>query len=604
MASKSSSKSSSSISTKASNAVQSLFAGPTLSGVKPTANKSTIGGGTAYVSPTGVTTQVTPNKPNFTTVSGKSVYVAPTSTISTNKKGISTTTTETGKTVAVPKSYAVASYANAYPTQSSASFSPSTSFSSLSSSPASGGGTSAGPGVLSSGASSSYRYGGGNPTISASTLTGNNKFITDTNTLYDDSKIKNILSKTENYPEQKTVDGELRNYYQDGSYTKVGAAPKTDQQIVQDYLYNPESNIDLLGQAQRDSGVQESGAFLSGLRGDIARIQRERDLKIRALDQEPISLGAREGRSREIQAQYAYQLADLAIAEAAATQNYDRARELANDKYDALVNDQKFQLQQRVAQYQQNYDKFTPAQRRIIEGNLNAYGAGIKQLEDDKGILDSEKKKLLDALHSGIDVIPGISKQEQAKRIASATSVSELPYIEGGVTSPEKLQARIDKINTEFQNQPIVKQFNTINESVQTFNSLGNSPTDDIYRVYAFAKVADPNSAVREGEYKTVQDYSTALLQRTGIKVKRVFNNSGFLTAEARNMMQQTLNKRLEASRKNYDSLARQYENRISNTSSNEVTSQLTDYTQGFSNTGVTNSPIIKTKVGDIDPNW
>lgn len=133
------------------------------------------------------------------------------------------------------------------------------------------------------------------------------------------------------------------------------------------------------------------------------------------------------------------------------------------------------------------------------------------------------------------------------------------------IFNASQINATVNQIAGSFDNEPIVKQYNTIAEQVNFVKNAGTTPTDDIGRVYAFAKVMDPNSVVREGEYKTVQDYSTSLLQNFGLKAQRVFTNTGFLTDEARRFMETTLDNRLRASQQNYDNVYNQYQQRINN---------------------------------------
>lgn len=158
----------------------------------------------------------------------------------------------------------------------------------------------------------------------------------------------------------------------------------------------------------------------------------------------------------------------------------------------------------------------------------------------------------------------------------------------GAGLSTAQMNSTINQIAQAFDNEPIVKEYNTI---AQTFNALqnaGSTPTDDIQRIYAFAKVMDPNSAVREGEYKTVQDYATSLLQKYGLNSKRVFTNSGFLTDEARGFLSNTLQNRLASSQKAYDNVANEYQRRISDVQSGNFNS-ITNYSSAFPSS--TNTP-------------
>jgi len=146
---------------------------------------------------------------------------------------------------------------------------------------------------------------------------------------------------------------------------------------------------------------------------------------------------------------------------------------------------------------------------------------------------------------------------------------------------------KVQQISGQFDGEAIVKNYNTIAEQVAFLQSLGSLPTDDIARVYAFAKVMDPNSVVREGEYKTVQDYSTALLERMGLNANRVFNNSGFLTDEARTFISTTLDSRLATSARTYNNVASEYARRINKlTGGKDGQDYITDYTKGYGATG------------------
>lgn len=146
----------------------------------------------------------------------------------------------------------------------------------------------------------------------------------------------------------------------------------------------------------------------------------------------------------------------------------------------------------------------------------------------------------------------------------------------GGVLGLTNQQIdNVSPLVTQFQNSPIVQNYNTIGETLNAVRSAGSTPTDDIQRIYAFAKIMDPASAVREGEYKTIQDYSTALLQRYGLNTKRVFDNAGFLTQEARGFLLNTLENRFKASQSSYNNLYNETSRRINLIGSTDKGTQL-----------------------------
>jgi hypothetical protein len=163
------------------------------------------------------------------------------------------------------------------------------------------------------------------------------------------------------------------------------------------------------------------------------------------------------------------------------------------------------------------------------------------------------------------------------KSIAAASGAGAL----GGISNTTL--TKVQTIANQFDGEQIVKDYNQIIQSLDAVRNAGTSPTDDIQRVYAFAKIMDPNSVVREGEYKTVQDYSQALISKLGLKAKRVFDNAGFLTPEARSFMLTTLENRLASTEKAYNNLSDEYGRRI-----NKITGlvdgkeYITDYSKPF----------------------
>jgi len=152
--------------------------------------------------------------------------------------------------------------------------------------------------------------------------------------------------------------------------------------------------------------------------------------------------------------------------------------------------------------------------------------------------------------------------------------------------TPGQINTTVNQIAGQFDNEPIVRAYNTVSQQVNALKTLGNSPTDDQARIYSFAKVMDPNSAVREGEYKTVQQYSTALLQRYGLNTKRVFDNSGILTSEARAFIKSTLDNTYKSHKAQYDNVASEYQRQINDTMTGKPR-QITNYSGSFESPSV-----------------
>lgn len=166
---------------------------------------------------------------------------------------------------------------------------------------------------------------------------------------------------------------------------------------------------------------------------------------------------------------------------------------------------------------------------------------------------------------------------EDANRRRSIVNVNS----GGGGLTPGQVNTTVNQIAGAFDNEPIVREYNTVASTLSALKNAGTSPTDDIQRVYAFAKIADPSSAVKEGEYKTIQDYSTALFKRIGINVSRAFDERGFLTDSARNSMSSTLNNILKAKQTAYDNVSKEYQRQIDDAYAGKPR-QLTNYGQPY----------------------
>ena len=129
--------------------------------------------------------------------------------------------------------------------------------------------------------------------------------------------------------------------------------------------------------------------------------------------------------------------------------------------------------------------------------------------------------------------------------------------------TPAQINSTVNTIAGAYDAEPVVKEYNTIRRNLEIYNSLGDSATDDIQRVYTFAKVADPNSAVKEGEYDSIEKYAQAVAQRAGLKLNRFFSPTGILTPEARKAMGTTLQSSLRASETGKNQVQAEYQRQI-----------------------------------------
>lgn len=251
---------------------------------------------------------------------------------------------------------------------------------------------------------------------------------------------------------------------------------------------------------------------------------------------------------------------------------YDFASKSEQNKLDALKTQQQqeFTMQQNQLNYAQSL-----ATEALNSGQGTIAGK-IVALDPKSPTYSKDLASLAGQITNQSAALDIQLKQAQLAKTKAETqaAVSSLPG---------PVQTRVQGVAGQFDSEQAVKNYQTSAEAIDALNNAGTSPTDDISRIYAFAKVMDPNSVVREGEYKTVQDYSTALIQRIGLKVKRVFDNSGFLTDEARTFMKTTLDNRLASSKKAFDNIYDEYGRRIDKiTGKSDGKDYLTDYSRAF----------------------
>lgn len=174
---------------------------------------------------------------------------------------------------------------------------------------------------------------------------------------------------------------------------------------------------------------------------------------------------------------------------------------------------------------------------------------------------------------------------QQLEPVAGTVDVSKNKLL---ASLDKEQRARVDKIANNFDNEAVVKNFSVIQEGVQFANSLdpkSTSPSDDQALIYSFAKVMDPNSVVREGEYATVQKYAQSWLDTLGFNASRILSNKEFLTPEARANMKATMQQRYDASLNQYENVYKEYGRRINAITGQEGgESMVTDYRayQGF----------------------
>ena len=133
---------------------------------------------------------------------------------------------------------------------------------------------------------------------------------------------------------------------------------------------------------------------------------------------------------------------------------------------------------------------------------------------------------------------------------------------------PEDVRTAVTTKANQFDGEQMVKNFQVIQEGNNYMTSIDPknlTSSDNQSIIYAFAKVMDPNSVVRESEYETVQRYAQSLASTYGFNAQRILANEEFLTEEAVNNMVATVQDRYNTSAKSYENLRSEYARTINN---------------------------------------
>lgn len=300
--------------------------------------------------------------------------------------------------------------------------------------------------------------------------------------------------------------------------------------------------------------------------------------------------------------------ADLYIDKLVTQGEYDSAKSIADRKVNVQMEQDRLDLEKLKFDYAENKDLFTKSEQRQFElmadnrkRELDKTAADAKAFETTKiDLLKSANEQnapqsIKDAITRSTNVTEAINAagQYSGNALERQIKYAQLNKLQVEAKQalnslPSAIQTKVQGVAGQFDGEQAVKNYQAIAETVDAVKNAGVTPIDDIQRIYGVAKVFDPSSAVKEGEYDTVQEYATALLQRVGLKANRVFNNDGFLTPEARQFINDALDNRMASSEKAYKNIYDSYGERINKvTGRTDGKDYITDYSAAFKDKAV-----------------
>lgn len=139
---------------------------------------------------------------------------------------------------------------------------------------------------------------------------------------------------------------------------------------------------------------------------------------------------------------------------------------------------------------------------------------------------------------------------------------------------PKDLRGAVVQKAGSFDTEQGVKSFQILQNTLNKVSNIPDNttnPADDQALVYAFAKAMDPASAVKEGEYETVQQNAQSSLERFGVTAKRFYSNTPFLSEEARKNIKASIKKSYDAEESAYNQIRKEYTRNINNLAGTNV---------------------------------
>lgn len=114
-------------------------------------------------------------------------------------------------------------------------------------------------------------------------------------------------------------------------------------------------------------------------------------------------------------------------------------------------------------------------------------------------------------------------------------------------------------LRDEFNKLPDVQDYRQAIKAYSTALKTSENPAGDLNLIYAFAKIMDPNSVVREGEQAAVSGGDTVYGQ-TVARLKKELGGGGTFRPEYRNQLRQELQNRISELNSAYDGQRQRYQ--------------------------------------------
>lgn len=358
-------------------------------------------------------------------------------------------------------------------------------------------------------------------------------------------------------------------------------------QTPQDFSSDPIKTIkDITKQVFSAMGLGEANKEIKNISGELEDLENDRDDEIRDINDDPwLTEGVRIRQIQKVEQKYEDRINNrvnrLQLLESVRDDATQQAQFALGTAISLFDQERRFQATQTQMYYDQAQREFDNAVT-IQELALKSQGGSD---------LPNSVQEWMFAVENGETRTYG----EWANPVKVAGGG-------GGGLTPAQINSTVNSIAGAFDNEPIVKSYNTVLGGYNTIKGIGtqtNNPADDISFIYAFAKIMDPDSVVREGEYNTIQKYAQSWATNFGFNAQRIFSNTNFLSSQAKQNMLNTLQPKVNTVTQQYENLYNQYQQQIQGAYSGQPRT-ITNYAPGNTATSPTVNQSTYTPPQDV----
>lgn len=330
---------------------------------------------------------------------------------------------------------------------------------------------------------------------------------------------------------------------------------------------------------QEESGLEDKRKAASALASEIQQYDKDFRDKVKSIKENTLGKTT-QGIEAEVSAEqdrYENTRANKYLSYSIANQDYQAAEQIVNDKVQALKdqNSQIFNALQFQSELISN--DLSESEKLEMQANLdekkyqrdliaNTY-ADVLKLVSESGV------QVPASVYAAIDAAAKRPNATQADIYAAmgqygsaiTATGADAPLYAG--LSPQTSTA-VRSVVTGFKSEPQVTNFIAVQDGYNFSQSIPDdttNPSDDQALIYSLAKVLDPGSVVREGEYATVQKYAQSWVKAYGSGVKQAIAGTGFLSKEARKNIKATIATKYQSTKNTYENLTRSYASQINN---------------------------------------